>query len=228
MSEIMLYLNHILFALGLESSSLTAEAVVTTCCLFILFYTAGVRKKLGGGVFAENPHATWAEGWRGTEPSSHHDHHHDHHDGHDQHQDHDHDGSHHHHHYQQQQQRLDKKLLQQLNKQQQQQQQRGDHNHDRITPEEGGSDWLVDSAAAAAAGGQSQTLRAGCGEQRYELCCPKLTTAANTAAAVGSSDVELVLPLHASAFGYRPTKSAFRRKRVMMQQVGCPGGIVTK
>jgi hypothetical protein len=35
-----------------------------------------------------------------------------------------------------------------------------------------------------------------------------------------ASNVRLVVPLHSSAFNYRPTRSVMRRKRLMMQQVG--------
>jgi hypothetical protein len=41
-----------------------------------------------------------------------------------------------------------------------------------------------------------------------------------------ASNVRLVVPLHSSAFNYRPTRSVMRRKRLMMQQVGQMRGVV--
>lgn len=163
-------------------------------------------------MFADNPTATWGQGWHGPATQE--------------------NNSHENNSYNNtkpssqihSQQKLNKKLLQQLNKQQQQQ-----AGFQEVSQQAGPAavadrdEWLQDSAAAAAAaaaaGSRGGDLTKSQSVQGAGKPSNAAAAAVSAAASVVGPDVDLVLPLHASAFGYRPTMSAFRRKRVMMQQV---------
>jgi hypothetical protein len=182
------------------------------------------REKLGGAVFATHPHAKWMAGFRGkgaAEPQQ----------------------------QQQEQQqqgtvRLNKKLLEQHEKLQQQQQGRleeqpllGTEMPAEAAAAAGDSAGIQDAAAADDADAEQEEAAEAAGVAASTQQQRLLGNDAGMEAATGAgalsghfagcgaacvacaSSVRLVVPLHSSAFNYRPTRSIMRRRRLMMQQV---------
>jgi hypothetical protein len=181
------------------------------------------REKLGGAVFATHPHAKWSAGFRGKGAA-------------EQQQ-------------QQETVQLNRKLLEKHDKLQQQQQQQqveglerqpllgtempaeaaaaaGDATGMESAAAEDAEDEEADTPAAAAITQQQQQqqqqLLGNDAEMEAATGAGALSGffAGCTACNACASAVRLVVPLHSSAFNYRPTRSVMRRRRLMMQQVG--------